>query len=106
MQKRKYNINIVGDKEAKQKEVEGYTERLYLSNGLSITVGLRKTEAGSNDYWHIDDDLSGLAVTTQSYNTRKEALQEAKRILEIQKDNILQARDYFVESHNIKFNIL
>lgn len=106
MKKRTYNINIVGDKEAKQKEVEGYIERLYLSNGLSITVGLRKTVVGSNNYWHIDDYLSGLAVTTQSFDTRREALQEAKRILEIQKDNILQARSYFVESHNIKFNIL
>jgi hypothetical protein len=103
MKKRAYEIVFPQeDKTVKYKEVEGYTQRLYLSNGLSITIGLRK----ENNYWHTDDYLTGMAITNRTFKTRKEAITEAKQYLELQKDKIREAREYYVNNFNIKLNCL
>jgi len=102
MKKRKYNIVYPKHDKTQYEEVEGYTERLNLSNGLNITVGIRKND----NYWHIDDYLTGMAVTTQTFKTRKEALSQAKEILERQKDKVREAREYYIQAYNIKLNIL
>lgn len=103
MKKRKYNIVFLQeDRTVSYKEVEGYIQKLHLSNGLNVIVGLRK----QNDWWYIDDYLTGMAVTSQVFDTRKEALEEAEKYLNIQKDRIKEAREYYISNFNITLNTL
>ena len=83
MKKIKYKIACVDGSSFKYQKAIGYRQEIALPNGLKIKIGLRK----AHNCLQIDDIPTGLAITKQTFNTRKEALQKAIEILELQEDN-------------------